>query len=352
MSLKLGFGLVTAQVPVAATHTLVEEYADTLAMAQLVEEVDFDSIWVSEHHLAEDSYLPSALTLLAALGAVTKRVELGTGIVLAPFHDPVRFAEDAAVVDLISGGRLILGLAAGWRRREFDVFGIPFGERVSRTERLVDVCRRAWGPVSADDDFSQVTPKPVRAIPLMLGGTATAPIARAGRLGDGYIGSPQNDLAAFRAAVATFDQAAAEAGRDPSTMSLATHVNAWVSDDGEISELVLDSMWNQIGSYARWHSVDKGLAAPGGDLPEMNMDRLRARTVSGTPEEVVEQLAPWVEEFAGREFHLIVRLHYPGMRQADATPAIRLFAQEVAPGLRAIIPASFQAPDPGSGASS
>jgi alkanesulfonate monooxygenase SsuD/methylene tetrahydromethanopterin reductase-like flavin-dependent oxidoreductase (luciferase family) len=338
MSLHVGFGLVTAQVPPWAAHSVAEEYADTLAMTRLVENLGYDSVWVSEHHLAEDSYLPSALPLLGAMAAVTSRVVLGTAIALAPMHSPLRFAEDCAVVDVISGGRLVVGLGAGWRKKEFEVFGVPVGQRARRTQELVDISRRAWGPVTSGDDVSSVTPKPVRPIPVLLGGTAVAPIERAGRLGDGYIGTPQNDLQAFRSAVEILDRAAADAGRDPATLSLALHVNAWVSLDGEIPPMVIDSMWHLIGSYVRWHAVDDGKAEPGGGLPPVDLDRLRARTIYGTPEEVVEQATPWVEEFADREFHMIFRLHYPGMRLADAEPAIRIFADSVVPQLRAVVP--------------
>jgi alkanesulfonate monooxygenase SsuD/methylene tetrahydromethanopterin reductase-like flavin-dependent oxidoreductase (luciferase family) len=268
---------------------------------------------------------------------VTSRIVLGTAVALAPMHDPLRFAEDCAVVDAISGGRLVVGLGAGWRKKEFEVFGVPVGQRARRTQELVEISRRAWGPVTSGDDVSLVTPKPARPIPVLLGGTAVAPIERAGRLGDGYIGTPQNDLRAFRSAVETFDRAAADAGRDPATLSLALHVNAWVSPDGDIPPPVLDSMWHLIGSYARWHMEDDG-AEPGGDLPPVDLDKLRARTIYGTPESVVEQATPWVEEFADREFHMIFRLHYPGMRLADAEPAIRIFANRVVPRLRAVVP--------------
>ena len=338
MSIKIGFGLVTAQVPPWAKHTVAEEYAETLAMTRMAERLGFDSIWVSEHHIAEDGYLPSALPLLAAMGAVTDGITLGTGIVLGPFHDPLRFAEDCAVVDAISGGgRLIVGLGAGWRKREFAAFGLSTGERASRTASLVEVCRRAWGSPIAGDEVSAATPKPIRPIPLLLGGTVPAAIDRAGALADGYIGSPQNDINAFRTAVDRFDAAALAAGRDPATLTLALHVNAWISTDGQIPAAVTRAMWHQIGTYMRWHAEDDG-APVGGEPPALDLDRLRARTVFGTPDQVVEQVTPWIEQFGDRELHFIFRLHYPGMRLSDAEPAMNVFAEAAAPRLRAVTP--------------
>jgi alkanesulfonate monooxygenase SsuD/methylene tetrahydromethanopterin reductase-like flavin-dependent oxidoreductase (luciferase family) len=325
VSLFVGFGLVTAQVPPTARHNVADEYADALEQAVLAEDLGFDSYWVSEHHLAQDSYLPSPLVLLAAVAALTSRIMLGTGIVLAPLQDPKRFAEDCAVVDQLSRGRLLLGLGAGWRKAEFEHFGVSVRDRVARTVELVDVCRAAW--------TGAVTPAPARPIPIFLGGTASAAIARAGALGDGYIGSPGNDLERFVQQVGVFDDAARSAGRDPSMLPLATHVNAWVSKDGAIPTSVKHAMWHQIGTYQEWHAHDDGIAT-GGQLPPYDEDALRARTIFGAPDDVVDQVRPWISRFAGRDIHVIFRLHYPGMRTADAAPAIRLFAQHVIPQLR------------------
>ena len=144
MGVRVGIGLFTAQLPASSKRTFEQEYRETLELVRLAERVGFDSAWVSEHHGSSDGYLPSMLPLLAALAAVTERIELGTGVVLTSFHDPLRLAEDAAVVDLLSGGRLLLGLGNGWREEEFRMFGASKAERGARTEETVEVLRRAW----------------------------------------------------------------------------------------------------------------------------------------------------------------------------------------------------------------
>lgn len=303
-----------------------------------------DSFWVSEHHGAADSYLPSLLVMLGAVSVVTKRLRLGTAVVLAPFQHPLRFAEDCAVVDQLSRGRLIVGLGAGWRKREFDAFGIPMEERVGRTSELVRICRAAWdrerfsftGKYFTFEDVS-VTPKPFGHLPLMLGGSVPAAAARAGRLADGYIGTPGNRIADFRSQVAVFDRAARDAGRDPRQLSIGFHVNAWVSADGRLPDSVRAAMWHQIGTYQVWHAQDDGATSE--ELPPLDEAVIRGRTLIGTPEEVVAQARPWIEEFASRDLHVILRLHYPGMRLADAEPALRLLGSDVIPALRAIRPA-------------
>src|SRR5438093_5001662 len=144
MSVQIGIGLFTAQVPPDSGRTFEQEYREIVDLVRLAETLGFDSAWVSEHHGASDGYMSGLLPTLAAFAAATERIRLGTGVMLAPFHHPLRLAEDAATVDLLSGGRLILGLGLGWREEEFRMFGVPVSERVRRTVETVDLLRRAW----------------------------------------------------------------------------------------------------------------------------------------------------------------------------------------------------------------
>src|SRR5881296_52303 len=138
MSVQIGIGLFTAQIPPGSKRTFTQEYREVLDLVRLAETLGFDSAWVSEHHGSGDGYAPSLLPMLAAFAAATSRIKLGTGVLLAPFHNPLRLAEDAAVVDLISGGRLILGLGLAWREEEFRTFGVPMTERVRRTTETIE----------------------------------------------------------------------------------------------------------------------------------------------------------------------------------------------------------------------
>src|SRR3989449_7775987 len=144
MTVQVGIGLFTAQVPPGSDRTFEREYRETIDLARLAETLGFESVWVSEHHGSGDGYMPSLLPTLAAFAAATEHIKLGTGVLLTPFHHPLRLAEDAATVDLISGGRLILGLGLGWREEEFRMFGVPLSERVRRTVETIEILRRAW----------------------------------------------------------------------------------------------------------------------------------------------------------------------------------------------------------------
>ncbi|HEX2195651.1 MAG TPA: LLM class flavin-dependent oxidoreductase, partial [Actinomycetota bacterium] len=219
MAFKIGVGLFTGQIPRGSDRTFHRDYRDAIELVQLAEAEGLDSAWVSEHHGSEDGYLPSLLPLLAAFATVTSRIELGTGVVLAPFHDPIRLAEDFAVVDQLSGGRVVCGLGIGWREEEFRAFGIDVPTRVRRLTEIVSILRLAWSEPRFDFagrhysyDAVAVTPKPARVPPIYVGGFADSAIRRAGRIGDGYISSraqPERVAESFRMAAA----ARREAGR-------------------------------------------------------------------------------------------------------------------------------------------
>lgn len=144
MAVRIGIGLFTGQIPAGSERSFAQEYQDTIELVRLAESVGFDSAWVSEHHGASDGYLPSLLVMCAALAEATSTIRLGTGVLLTPLHDPLRLAEDAAVVDQIAGGRLMLGLGIGWRPEEFRMFGVPMRERLTRTIETVAILRQAW----------------------------------------------------------------------------------------------------------------------------------------------------------------------------------------------------------------
>jgi alkanesulfonate monooxygenase SsuD/methylene tetrahydromethanopterin reductase-like flavin-dependent oxidoreductase (luciferase family) len=270
-------------------------------------------------------------------------------MVLAPFQHPLRFAEDCAVLDQISRGRLLVGLGAGWRKAEFAGFGIPLVQRVGRTTELAQVCRLAWDQerFSFDGKYFQfhdvaVMPKPTGRLRLLLGGNALPAVARAGRLADGFIATPQNQIDTFRAQVAAFDRAAREAGRNPDDLAIGFHVNGWVSADGAVSAEVQQAMWRQMGAYQLWHAQDDGSDVRG--LPPLDERELRRLGFLGTPEQVVEQVRPWIEEFGHRELHMLFRLHYPGLRCSVAEDALRLFGAEVIPRLRSIRNPAYRPP--------
>jgi alkanesulfonate monooxygenase SsuD/methylene tetrahydromethanopterin reductase-like flavin-dependent oxidoreductase (luciferase family) len=154
-----------------------EVFSATLDRIALAESAGLDSVWLSEHHGCEDGYQPQPLTFLAAVASRSKRLRLGTGILLAPLRHPVDIAEQAAIVDILSEGRLELGLGSGYRRPDFELYEVPYKDRTRLLEQRVTEIRRLW-------DEEIVVPPPVqKPVPVWLGGNSPMGARRAGRLG-------------------------------------------------------------------------------------------------------------------------------------------------------------------------
>lgn len=169
-------------------------YRERLQQITEAEDKGFGSVWLTEHHFCDDGYTPSPLVVASAIAARTRQMRLGTNLMLLPLADPIRVAEDAATLSLISGGRFDLGVGIGYRQLEFDQFGRKLSHRPSLVEEGIEILRRAWSgkPVNFSGkrfevgDLS-VTPAPVHTPALYLGGMAPPAIERAARVADGFL---------------------------------------------------------------------------------------------------------------------------------------------------------------------
>ena len=186
---------------------LYREILDQIAWG---ENSGFDDVWLSEHHFIDDGYLPSTLPAAAAIAARTKKIRIALGVLLMPFHNPVRLAEDVAVVDVISGGRFELGVGAGYKDEEFEGFAVPHKERGSRTNEALGIVRRLLGgeTVTFKGKFFEVnnvkvTPEPIQKPhpPIWIGGFTPAALRRGARYGDGFI-TPRADRGVYNSYIA------------------------------------------------------------------------------------------------------------------------------------------------------
>ena len=341
MTVDLGFGLITCQRYPGDSRTDTELYAEALTLAEDAERLGFDSVWTSEHHFVDDSYLPSVLTLSAAIAARTRRVTIGTGLMLAPLHEPLRVAEDAAVVDLISGGRLVLGVGLGWRAEEFEALGIRIGDRVRRLEDSIAVYRQAWsGELVTGGEHLSYADVPVRPLParpggppVWIGGLSEPAVRRAGRLADGFMAT-EVTAASLAGQVEIAREAHANADRDEE-FAIAVHLPtfAWHGDDAW--DLIRPHHWYISWKYddmdGAHHRRDDPLPAP--EIDAALDASLRDQIVIGTPSEVAERIRELVDA-AGGNLHYIARLYFPGLAPDVQREAMRIFAEEVAPTLR------------------
>jgi alkanesulfonate monooxygenase SsuD/methylene tetrahydromethanopterin reductase-like flavin-dependent oxidoreductase (luciferase family) len=143
---------------------------DELELIEYADELGYDTCWVREHHFTHYGFLPNTMSLLAHAAARTKRIRLGTAVVTLPLHHPIRAAEDAALIDVLSGGRLDLGVGRGYQSIEFDAFGVPLEESRARTDEAIEIITRLWtsdDPIGFNGQFYQfhdiqLQPKPIQ----------------------------------------------------------------------------------------------------------------------------------------------------------------------------------------------
>src|SRR2546425_3819592 len=189
------FGVMANTHPAPGTD-LTRMVDEVIAEAQQAERCGFDSFSLTEHHQEPSGYFPSPLPLAAAIAARTSRIRIGTGIAILPLYHPTRLAEDCAVVDIISKGRLILGVGQGYQEGDFAAFGLQVSDRVSLFEEGIEILRRAWTEekvyfVGKRHTLQNimVTPKPVQKPhpPIWVAALGDEPMKRAGRLGDALL---------------------------------------------------------------------------------------------------------------------------------------------------------------------
>lgn len=213
MARSVNFGLWYDFRNPGSTMTFEKLYRDSLDQIVWAESLGFDSVWLTEHHFVEDGYTPSPLVLAAAIGERTERMRIGTNLMLLPLADPLRLAEDASALSILTEGRFDLGVGLGYRQLEFDYFGRKVSHRPSLMEEGIDILRQAFSgkPVNHEGRRYQIRDmvvRPTAAMPprLLMGGMAPPAIARAARLGDGFLSTGGIGLDDYVAAVAETDR--------------------------------------------------------------------------------------------------------------------------------------------------
>jgi probable F420-dependent oxidoreductase len=232
------------KIGIAGANTAAFAERDhAVALARTAEAAGIESLWTYEHIVVPgvyrsaypysssgrmpDARFADALDWIAFLVAVTEHITFGTGMLILPEHNPVELAKRAATIDQLSGGRLLLGVGAGWLKEEFESLGVPWEHRGPRTDEYIQVMRRLWaaGEATFTGRFVQFRrtlcfPKPLQVpgIPVIVGGHTEAAAARAGRIGDGFYPAVAPDRLAELLRIVR--RSAEEAGRDPARIEI------------------------------------------------------------------------------------------------------------------------------------
>lgn len=338
MKSELTFGyLYDFRNPAQWRRPWAELYAETLDFIAWTESVGFSGAWVPEHHGAEDGYMPSPLVMLAAIAARTRTLKLGSAIALAPLYHPVRFAEDCAVLDILSNGRLEMAVAVGYRRSEAQAFGVDFSARGRRTDEFLEIVRRLWAGESVSFEGrhfvlknAAITPTPLRGhIPLYIGGFTDKAIERTAKYGDGYFGNVEIcDL--------YFDKLRA-VGKDPVGARIRIQgLFVLVARDPEQAMHELAPYFHHVNdSYGKWlqeNRADTGFGE-GAVLKPMTLEEFKASGILRilTPERAIEMFRGMLAKAPVEHFMMMVP---PGIPRAKFKKYAEVFAQDVMPAFR------------------
>jgi probable F420-dependent oxidoreductase len=333
------FGLYAAIGDPPRGEHLQQRIDEVCAEAQLAEQVGFDAILVGEHHQHRDGFLPSPLIVSTAVAARTEKIRIGTGILLLPLYHPVHVAEDAATLDIISKGRLILGVGIGYQAGDFGAFGIAPNQRVSRMEEGIDIIRACW----TQDTFSYsgkrfrlanvaVYPKPVQRPhpPIWVGAMADDSIRRAAQYGDAWLTGMTQPMQNILRHTQTYNAYAGEFHR-PARIILMR--DAWVAETRQQAE---DEYGPEVlTAYKYYWKSDSLSFQDHRSEAEFTIEKMAPdRIVLGSPEEVVDQLQRWQETTDAEMFIFRLRqAHSGGPPHEKILRAIRLFGEQVIPKL-------------------
>ncbi len=310
---------------------------EVIAEARLAEEAGFDSCFFGEHHQDKDGFLPSPLVLATAVAARTSKLRVGTSVILLPLHHPVRIAEDVTTLDVVSKGRVTLGVGLGYQPADFRAFDVPIHERVGRLEEGVEIIRRCWtgdtfsfGGAHYRLDDVRVRPVPIQkpAPPLWIGASVMPGARRAGKLADGFVSTPSTNIAETSALADAYREAAREAGREP---RVALMRDAWVAASRDEAERTYGPEVMEAYKYYWKAGLPdfRGVASEA----ELTLERVaKDRLILGEPEECVSEFHRW-QQATGADYCLL-RLrhaHSGGPPHQEIMKAIGLFGERVIP---------------------
>jgi alkanesulfonate monooxygenase SsuD/methylene tetrahydromethanopterin reductase-like flavin-dependent oxidoreductase (luciferase family) len=332
---KLTFGfLYDFRNPPEWRRPWADLYAETLEFIAWSESAGFDGAWVPEHHVAEDGYMPAPLVALSAIAARTSTIKIGPAVALAPLYHPVRFAEECAVLDILSNGRLEIALAIGYRKRETDAYGVDFTHRGSRFDEFLQIVSKLWAgeTVSFEGQYYTVKnaalmPPPTRGhIPLYIGGFADKALERVAKYGDGYFGDEKlSDR--YKAKLRAL-------GKDPEMARIRIPgLFLAVAHDPQQAMEELAPYYHYVNNaYGAWANEDRGFGSESA-LEPMTMEQFKASGIVQilTPGEAIDRFRAMQARMAVE--HVMMAMP-AGFAPAKFVKYAEVFAREVIPAFR------------------
>ena len=297
--MKLGIYL-NAQHPVGDDPA--RRFAETVEQVRLIRSLGFDSIWGGEHHVTPGFHYFPLLPMLQRLAVEADGLWLGTNLALLPLHNPVELAEVGAFLDVVTGGRFMLGVGLGYRPEEFAVFGVSMKERVSRLTEGVEVIRRLW----TEDHVTHH--------------------GRHWQLDDGWLVVPIPTVDEFAAQASSFAAARSTAGLPNGQICRLLEVFCAPDEDTAIRRAA-PFLLEKYSAYLSWGLVGVTID-PAAPREEQLRSLAANRFAIGSPAQVVDAL---VRQHQAGVTHASMRVSWPGMKQADILAGIELLGRAVLP---------------------
>jgi alkanesulfonate monooxygenase SsuD/methylene tetrahydromethanopterin reductase-like flavin-dependent oxidoreductase (luciferase family) len=296
--MKFGVLLSTQDPPEG--ENIVRRYDEVVKAAKVVEEAGFDGVFLPEHHMMPDGYLPSPWPILGAIAGATERVEIGTTVHLLPLEHPLHVAEHGAVLDVLANGRLRLGCGMGNFPQEFDLFGLNPKTQVSRFEECIELVQRAWAGEDIDFDGKHfkvkgnIRPLPVGA-ELWLGAMSEPGVKRAARHGLPWATDPLHNVDVMRFWADTYEAAGREHGTsDKLRVNLLR--DGWVADSLDDVErdwwpCIRSDHWFYFEKVPRWVAEREPFLEGIESEEDFKFENHRQdRLIVGSPEECIAQI--------------------------------------------------------------
>ena len=301
--------------------------ATALEQCEWADRLGFAAVTLSEHHGSPDGYLPSPLVFGAAIAARTRNIRITIAALIAPLHDPIRLAEDIAVLDVVSNGRVIPSVSGGYVESEFRAFGKRLSDRARVMEEIVPFLERAWTgePFEHHGAIVRVTPRPVQKPrpPIFMGGASEAAARRAARYADHFIPTLPEFFEIYR-------KERVKLGKpDPGPLSRTAGGFLYVAEDPDAAwERIAPYAMHETNAYGKW-MAEAGAAGPYKTVTDANALRATGQYVVVTPDQLIET-ARGMGPMDGILFHPLMG----GMDPELSWASLRLFESKVLPALR------------------
>lgn len=310
-----------------------EMYREVEAQAVVADTLGFDALWLAEHHFELYGRMPDPLLYLARLSGITKQIGLGTAIIEAPYYNPLRLAEDACLLDVLSSGRLRLGVGSGAANKpaEFAHFGVPLEQKSARTLEIIEILRQAFddGRVDFEGNYYhyqgvEIHPRPLQNARQLLWLAAGNGIPEAaGKLGCPLLIPRIGPSSRHQQAITHYHDTLAGKGGFVSVLRFVS-----------VAETEREAQEQTRRTITRYAKYDCGIDWDGRTDTHEYVDLIsRLNATVGTPDQIIAQLLQWQQETPFEE--IMCQVYAAGMRHEDSLRSLRLLGSEVTPRLQA-----------------